>query len=195
MGINKALSTETCTTRLCPGESRMAKTVTKYGAVSHVTDDWALVLYLHPATAAKQCLKWRLVILCIHHEKPSQNRARVLGGQPIYSEDGLMTVTHRKPQQLDELQGRMVENPGFFYWLTYCIVAEPDQQFHCDSCTCDLTHSVRIKCADPICEPGDGVDLCPTCFCAGKEFGQHKAGHAYRIVVCFFHDTHNTPSR
>ncbi|KAL4267447.1 Transcriptional adapter 2 [Pleurotus pulmonarius] len=77
-----------------------------------------------------------------------------------------MTVTHRKPQQLDELQA----------------AAEPDQQFHCDSCTCDLTHSVRIKCADPICEPGDGVDLCPTCFCAGKEFGQHKAGHAYRIV-------------
>jgi len=67
-------------------------------------------------------------------------------------------------------------------------VNEPGLQIHCDSCGCDLTHSIRIKCADPICEPGDGVDICPACFCAGKEFAKHKRGHAYRVVVshCFY---------
>ncbi|KAL0956901.1 hypothetical protein HGRIS_003006 [Hohenbuehelia grisea] len=77
-----------------------------------------------------------------------------------------MTVTHRKPPQVDEIQ----------------TVSEPGLQFHCDSCACDLTHSVRIKCADPACESGDGVDLCPPCFCAGKEFGQHKKYHPYRVI-------------
>ena len=62
-------------------------------------------------------------------------------------------------------------------------VNEPGLQIHCDACTCDLTHSIRIKCADPVCEPGDGVDICPACFCAGKEFAKHKRGHAYRVVV------------
>jgi hypothetical protein len=62
-------------------------------------------------------------------------------------------------------------------------VNEPGLQIQCDSCGCDLTHSIRMKCADPICEPGDGVDICPACFCAGKEFAKHKRGHAYRVVV------------
>ena len=68
--------------------------------------------------------------------------------------------------------------------LDYVIaVSEPGLQIECDGCACDLTHSIRIKCADPACEVGDGVDICPACFCSGKEFGTHKRGHAYRVVV------------
>ncbi|KAL6301252.1 hypothetical protein BKA93DRAFT_828374 [Sparassis latifolia] len=78
-----------------------------------------------------------------------------------------MTVTHRKRQhQPEEIQ----------------TVNEPGLQIQCDGCLCDLTHSIRIKCADPICEPGDGVDICPACFCSGKEFAKHKRWHAYRVV-------------
>ncbi|KAA1471851.1 SWIRM-domain-containing protein [Dentipellis sp. KUC8613] len=78
-----------------------------------------------------------------------------------------MTVTHRKRQHQPE-EITTVNEPGF--------------QIECDGCLCDLTHSIRIKCADPVCEPGDGVDICPNCFCSGKEFGKHKRGHAYRVV-------------
>ncbi|KAI0663373.1 hypothetical protein C8Q70DRAFT_1111417 [Cubamyces menziesii] len=78
-----------------------------------------------------------------------------------------MTVTHRKrAYQPEEIQ----------------TVSEPGLQIECDGCACDLTHSIRIKCADPACEVGDGVDICPACFCSGKEFGTHKRGHAYRVV-------------
>ncbi|KIM69612.1 hypothetical protein SCLCIDRAFT_1208081 [Scleroderma citrinum Foug A] len=78
-----------------------------------------------------------------------------------------MTVSSRKREhQPDEIQ----------------IVNEPGLQIQCDSCLCDLTHSVRIKCADPVCEPGDGVDICPTCFCAGKEFKKHRRSHRYRVI-------------
>ncbi|KAG6334590.1 hypothetical protein ID866_4500 [Astraeus odoratus] len=79
-----------------------------------------------------------------------------------------MTVSSRKREhQPDEIQ----------------TVNEPGLQIQCDSCACDLTHSVRIKCADAVCEPGDGVDMCPACFCAGKEFGKHKRNHKYRVIV------------
>ena len=70
--------------------------------------------------------------------------------------------------------------------LSSCIPAainEPGVQTECDGCLVDLTHSIRIKCADPVCAVGDGVDLCPNCFCSGKEFGRHKRGHAYRVEV------------
>ncbi|KAI0759856.1 hypothetical protein BD413DRAFT_487174 [Trametes elegans] len=78
-----------------------------------------------------------------------------------------MTVTHRKrAYQPEEIQ----------------TVNEPGLQIECDGCACDLTHSIRIKCADPACEGGDGVDICPACFCSGKEFGTHKRDHAYRVV-------------
>ncbi|KAF8893447.1 hypothetical protein BD779DRAFT_1506308 [Infundibulicybe gibba] len=78
-----------------------------------------------------------------------------------------MTVTQRRPQAVpDEIQ----------------TVNEPGVQYQCDSCACDLTHTIRVKCADPVCEPDDGVDICPPCFCAGKEFGKHKRGHPYRII-------------
>ncbi|KAG9092295.1 Transcriptional adapter ada2, partial [Ceratobasidium sp. 370] len=49
----------------------------------------------------------------------------------------------------------------------------------CDACNVDLTKNVRIKCAAPGCEE---LDLCPTCFCAGKEPDRHKAWHEYRVV-------------
>ena len=62
-------------------------------------------------------------------------------------------------------------------------INEPGVQTECDGCLVDLTHSIRIKCADPACAVGDGVDLCPNCFCCGKEFGKHKRGHAYRVEV------------
>jgi transcriptional adapter 2-alpha len=66
-------------------------------------------------------------------------------------------------------------------------VNEPGLQIECDSCMCDLTHSIRIKCADPACETADGVDICPACFCAGKEFKKHKREHQYRVVVSVTH--------
>lgn len=34
-----------------------------------------------------------------------------------------------------------------------------------------------------MCEAEDGIDICPMCFCAGKEFKQHRRGHSYRVVV------------
>ncbi|KAF9444781.1 SWIRM-domain-containing protein [Macrolepiota fuliginosa MF-IS2] len=79
-----------------------------------------------------------------------------------------MTVTQRRPQHLpDEVQ----------------TVNEPGVQYECDACACDLTHTVRIKCADPECVADDeGVDICPPCFCAGKEFKKHKRWHPYRVI-------------
>ncbi|KAB5591258.1 Transcriptional adapter 2 [Ceratobasidium theobromae] len=49
----------------------------------------------------------------------------------------------------------------------------------CDACNVDLMRNVRIKCAAVGCEE---LDLCPTCFCAGKEPEKHKAWHDYRVV-------------
>jgi transcriptional adapter 2-alpha len=66
---------------------------------------------------------------------------------------------------------------------TRAAINEPGVQTECDGCLVDLTHSIRVKCADPACAVGDGVDLCPNCFCSGKEFGKHKRGHAYRVEV------------
>ncbi|KAI0319010.1 hypothetical protein OF83DRAFT_871355 [Amylostereum chailletii] len=78
-----------------------------------------------------------------------------------------MTVTHRKRQHQPE---------------EISTINEPGYQIDCDGCLCNLTHSIRIKCADPVCQPDDGVDLCPSCFCSGKEFREHKRHHAYRVV-------------
>ncbi|EPQ57143.1 SWIRM-domain-containing protein [Gloeophyllum trabeum ATCC 11539] len=78
-----------------------------------------------------------------------------------------MTVTQRKkPNNAEDFQ----------------IVNEPGVQIECDGCACDLTHSVRIRCAAPECERGDGVDICPSCFCNGKEFRKHKKDHPYRVI-------------
>lgn len=76
------------------------------------------------------------------------------------------------------------QNSACLHNTNWTAVNEPGLQIQCDSCNSDLTHSIRMKCADPICEPGDGVDICPACFCAGKEFAKHKRGHAYRVIVC-----------
>lgn len=99
-----------------------------------------------------------------------------------------MTVTHRKRQvqPAEEIQSTLTNCPIDTTITLQSLLAlnEPGLQIECDSCRRDLTHSVRIKCADPVCEVGDGVDLCPSCFCSGKEFGRHKRGHEYRVVVC-----------
>ncbi|KAL7419684.1 Transcriptional adapter ada2 [Cryptotrichosporon argae] len=62
--------------------------------------------------------------------------------------------------------------------------AKPDERlagikYTCDFCGIDITHTVRIKCAAKECEE---VDLCPTCFLAGKEGQRHKAWHDYKVV-------------
>lgn len=103
-----------------------------------------------------------------------------------------MTVTHRKRQyQPEEIQSECSWSscccasshaPFLRKWYVPA-VNEPGLQIQCDGCGCDLTHSIRIKCADPVCELGDGVDICPACFCSGKEFGRHKRCHEYRVVV------------
>ena|ERR1700722_1309339 len=98
-----------------------------------------------------------------------------------------MTVTHRKRQyQPDEIVGWYPEQRSEIS-NTYYVAAinEPGLQFECDSCSCDLTHSIRIKCADSACEAGDGIDICPACFCSGKEFGNHKRNHPYRVIVSY----------
>ncbi|EJD36036.1 hypothetical protein AURDEDRAFT_188495 [Auricularia subglabra TFB-10046 SS5] len=78
-----------------------------------------------------------------------------------------MTITNRKrPNPADDILA----------------LSEPGMQIECDACMVDLTHSIRIKCADEVCEPGDGVDICPSCFCRGVEFSKHKSHHRYRVV-------------
>ncbi|KAG8826935.1 Transcriptional adapter ada2 [Serendipita sp. 411] len=67
------------------------------------------------------------------------------------------------------------------------ISADPGFIVECDSCFTNLTRAVRIRCADPVCE-GSSIDICADCFRQGKEFGRHKAGHAYRVI-----EKHYTP--
>ncbi|KAG2016288.1 transcription coactivator [Coprinopsis cinerea AmutBmut pab1-1] len=68
------------------------------------------------------------------------------------------------------------------------VFTDPGSNYTCDSCGRDLTHSVRMKCADPACQADEGADICPSCFCAGKEFKDHKRWHAYRVI-----DVHSYP--
>ncbi|KAH8824586.1 hypothetical protein DL96DRAFT_213457 [Flagelloscypha sp. PMI_526] len=82
-----------------------------------------------------------------------------------------MTVTQRKPS------GQATED--------FPQVIEPAIQYTCDACEADITHSIHIKCAEPICvdaDEGSGIDMCPQCFLSGKEFKDHKAGHPYRVI-------------
>ncbi|GHJ85252.1 hypothetical protein NliqN6_1654 [Naganishia liquefaciens] len=58
-------------------------------------------------------------------------------------------------------------------------------KYTCDVCGADITHTVRIKCADKECPE---VDLCPSCFSKGEEKDAHKAWHDYKIV-----ETHSKP--
>jgi hypothetical protein len=101
-----------------------------------------------------------------------------------------MTVTQRKPQHLpDEIQSWLHLSTAIYIFFSpfifhnFSALNEPGVQYQCDSCACDLTHTIRIKCANAICMQDEGIDLCPACFCAGKEFGKHKRGHAYRVIV------------
>ena len=99
-----------------------------------------------------------------------------------------MTITHRKPQHVsDDIQRELCDHISLYDISTTLVhslaLNEPGDQFSCDACNCDLTHTIRIKCADPICMTGDGVDICPGCFCAGKEFDKHLRGHPYRVIV------------
>jgi transcriptional adapter 2-alpha len=59
--------------------------------------------------------------------------------------------------------------------------AEPKtSQYHCDYCRADITHVVRIKCAE--CK---NFDLCVECFARGVEVAggvNHRACHAYRVM-------------
>ncbi|WVR03914.1 hypothetical protein IAU60_000913 [Kwoniella sp. DSM 27419] len=58
-------------------------------------------------------------------------------------------------------------------------VTEPGIKYTCDFCHVDITHTVRIKCAMKECEE---VDLCPSCFCEGREGLRHEAWHDYKVV-------------
>ncbi|WVN85796.1 uncharacterized protein L203_100947 [Cryptococcus depauperatus CBS 7841] len=58
-------------------------------------------------------------------------------------------------------------------------IIEPGIKYTCDFCHVDITHTVRIKCAMKQCEE---VDICPNCFCEGKEGLQHKAWHDYMVA-------------
>jgi hypothetical protein len=61
------------------------------------------------------------------------------------------------------------------------ISADPGFIVECDSCFSNLTHVVRIRCADPVCE-SSSIDICADCFRLGKEFARHKANHPYRVI-------------
>ena len=49
--------------------------------------------------------------------------------------------------------------------------------FHCNYCAKDISHVVRIKCAE--CSE---MNLCVECFCVGVEPHPHQACHAYHVV-------------
>ncbi|KAG9006783.1 Transcriptional adapter ada2 [Tulasnella sp. JGI-2019a] len=78
-----------------------------------------------------------------------------------------MTVTNRKP----------VPTPD----TIQAVDLEPGLLVECDSCNANITHSVHIRCAAEECRITN-IDLCPVCFCKGKEVGKHKATHPYRVI-------------
>ncbi|KAH8919540.1 hypothetical protein BT69DRAFT_1266545 [Atractiella rhizophila] len=59
-------------------------------------------------------------------------------------------------------------------------------EYTCDACSADISHTVRIHCAQKespsnvaVC---DDFDLCGNCFLEGRELGKHKNWHDYTIV-------------
>ncbi|KZT56585.1 hypothetical protein CALCODRAFT_435537 [Calocera cornea HHB12733] len=56
---------------------------------------------------------------------------------------------------------------------------EGQDRYSCDTCDADITNFIRIKCAAVGCEE---IDLCPKCFCEGREVGPHKAWHDYKVI-------------
>lgn len=99
-----------------------------------------------------------------------------------------MTVTHRKTvesatqgeQEMKHSDCRMSLTIRIVPAVAAVPVTEPGISYECDSCDSDITHTIRIKCAAHGCEE---IDLCVSCFTAGKEVGEHKAWHDYRVVV------------
>ncbi|OZJ03255.1 hypothetical protein BZG36_03518 [Bifiguratus adelaidae] len=76
-----------------------------------------------------------------------------------------MTVTHKK---------KAVTSSA----TTADDTKEPPK-YHCDSCSNDVTNTVRVRCADPSCPD---FDLCVRCFTSGKEPMKHKRWHDYRVM-------------
>ncbi|KAH0491813.1 hypothetical protein TgHK011_003221 [Trichoderma gracile] len=53
-------------------------------------------------------------------------------------------------------------------------------KYVCDVCSCDITSTVRIRCADPACSD---FDLCVPCFGKGESRNAHDpATHAFRVI-------------
>ncbi|ODV91997.1 hypothetical protein CANCADRAFT_80929 [Tortispora caseinolytica NRRL Y-17796] len=71
-----------------------------------------------------------------------------------------MTVVHRKHAPVSAAQA-----------------AEPGVKFHCDVCSADCTHLVRIRCAE--CTD---YDLCVPCFSSGAFSGKHRPWHDYTVI-------------
>lgn len=93
-----------------------------------------------------------------------------------------MTVTHRRSRK-DATQGEGAAgelSSGLSRTVLITSATEPGIKYTCDFCHLDITHTVRIKCAEKQCEE---VDLCPACFCEGREGLFHKAWHPYKVVV------------
>ncbi|KAJ3269214.1 Transcriptional adapter ada2 [Borealophlyctis nickersoniae] len=57
-------------------------------------------------------------------------------------------------------------------------IQEFGQEYHCDGCSKDISHVVRVRCA--VCTE---FDLCVECFSAGAEPNDtHKKDHPYRVM-------------
>lgn len=53
-------------------------------------------------------------------------------------------------------------------------------KYICDVCSADITATVRIRCADDVC---DDYDLCVPCFGEGKSSSKHDAAtHAFQVI-------------
>ena len=50
--------------------------------------------------------------------------------------------------------------------------------YHCDYCSQDISHTIRIRCAE--CSD---FDLCIECFSVGVELLQHTNDHDYYVMV------------
>ncbi|KAI9934685.1 hypothetical protein ASPWEDRAFT_116578 [Aspergillus wentii DTO 134E9] len=57
---------------------------------------------------------------------------------------------------------------------------EAGTKYHCDICSIDVTSTVRISCAHPVCNE---YDLCVPCFAAGEKSKNHDpTTHPYQVI-------------
>ncbi|KAJ5666931.1 Transcriptional adapter 2 [Penicillium macrosclerotiorum] len=57
---------------------------------------------------------------------------------------------------------------------------EAGTKFHCDVCSVDVTSTVRISCAHPVCHE---YDLCVPCFAAGESSKNHDpSSHPFQVI-------------